>query len=493
MTRCLELLHMDLFDPSAVWSYGGKLYPLVIVDDYSRTYHSREFDNEVKFGEFCNSNSITRNYSAPRTPQSNNMVEKNRTLQEMCRTMLIEQSLPQKFWCNAIDTSTYILNRILIRAILRKTPYELFSESLNVTFDETPPPSKTSLLVDDDLDEVKAVKITKKKNLENHIGHETLVIDEIINVKESRNHPLENVIGNLNQRTLRARLVAQGYNQQKGIDYDETYAPVARLESIRILLAHAYALDFKLFQMDVKSAFMKGLISEEVYVGQPLGFIDFEKPDHVYKLKKALYSLKQAPKSCESLELINESYILYDCVMNPFTAHQERKTRMDRGMRRGRHSTSSFSAIDQPYSSYFHDDGNESKPQSSPPTSNDTPSPQSSNPFLENMMDSPSRSSHLILLQSHPSLDITLSLSPITPLDYILETPSPSSPQSPPPPPLMGHPVYFNYHDYHGSTCLCCFHNRNLVFSLRGEMNFMFAHLEYLLTSAIASPSLPNL
>ncbi|GJY78620.1 retrovirus-related pol polyprotein from transposon TNT 1-94 [Tanacetum coccineum] len=95
----------------------------------------------------------------------------------------------------------------------------------------------------------------------------------------------------------KARLVAQGYNQQEGIDYHETYAPVARLKYIRILLAYAYALDFKLFQMDVKSAFLNGFINEELHVAQPLGFIDFEKPDHVYKFKKALYGLKQAPKA----------------------------------------------------------------------------------------------------------------------------------------------------------------------------------------------------
>nr|GEW77504.1 copia protein [Tanacetum cinerariifolium] len=95
----------------------------------------------------------------------------------------------------------------------------------------------------------------------------------------------------------KARLVAQGYNQQEGIDYDETYTPVATLEPIRILLAYACALDFKLFQMDVKSAFLNGFINEEVFIAQPSGFIDFEKPDHVYKLKKALYGLKQAPKA----------------------------------------------------------------------------------------------------------------------------------------------------------------------------------------------------
>ncbi|GKF03640.1 copia protein, partial [Tanacetum coccineum] len=95
----------------------------------------------------------------------------------------------------------------------------------------------------------------------------------------------------------KSRLVAQGYNQQEGIDYDETYVLVARLESIRILLACACALNFKLFQMDVKSTILSGFINEEVYVAQPPGFFDFKRPDHVYKLKKALYGLKQVPKA----------------------------------------------------------------------------------------------------------------------------------------------------------------------------------------------------
>ncbi|GKB92438.1 retrovirus-related pol polyprotein from transposon TNT 1-94 [Tanacetum coccineum] len=191
-------------------------------------------------------------------------------------------------------------------------------ESLNVTYDETPPPSKTSPWVDDDLDEEEAIKVSEKKNLEKDIENETLEIDEIVNINESRNHPLENNVNEaladdswivamqeeLNQfitndvwelvpqpRNMtiigtkwvfrnkldengivsqnKARLVAQGYNQQAGIDYDEL----------------------------MPYAFMNGLINEEVYVAQPSGFIDFEKPDHVYKLKKALYGLKQAPKA----------------------------------------------------------------------------------------------------------------------------------------------------------------------------------------------------
>jgi len=95
----------------------------------------------------------------------------------------------------------------------------------------------------------------------------------------------------------KARLVAHGYNQQEGIDFDETFAPVARLEAVKILLAYATHKDIKLYQMDVKSAFMNGFINEEVYVKQPPRFEDKEKPQHVYKLVKALYGLKQAPRA----------------------------------------------------------------------------------------------------------------------------------------------------------------------------------------------------
>jgi hypothetical protein len=94
----------------------------------------------------------------------------------------------------------------------------------------------------------------------------------------------------------KSRLVAQGYIQKEGIDYEETFAPMARLEAIRILLAFAVAKGFKLFQMDVKSAFLNGVI-EEVYVKQPPGF-ESEKYSHrVYRLKRALYGLKQAPRA----------------------------------------------------------------------------------------------------------------------------------------------------------------------------------------------------
>ncbi|GJU01580.1 retrovirus-related pol polyprotein from transposon TNT 1-94 [Tanacetum coccineum] len=270
-TRCLELVHMDLFGPSAVRSYGGNRYTLVTVDDYSRyTWtrclenkteafkefeifskmiqnklgcsivsirldHGREFDNEVQFGNYYELNGISHNFSAPRTPQSNEVVERK------SRTLLNEQSIPQQFWCNAVDTSTYIINKISIRHILGKTPYELLrgrkpnlnyfkvfgskcfilntkdyltkfdpksyegvflgysqnskayiilnkhtmkvEESLKVTFDETPPPSKTSPLEDDDLVEEEAIEVSKTRPLGNNFEDKPLENNEIINIK----------------------------------------------------------------------------------------------------------------------------------------------------------------------------------------------------------------------------------------------------------------------------------------------------------------------
>ncbi|GJY62294.1 retrovirus-related pol polyprotein from transposon TNT 1-94, partial [Tanacetum coccineum] len=259
----------------------------------------------------------------------------------------------------------YNRGNVIFRSNLRGNI--IVEESLNVTFNETPPPPKTSPLEDGDLVEEEAIEVSKTRPLGNDLEDKSLENNKIINIKESKSHPLENVIEpkNINEALKdeswviamqeelnqfvsndvwelvpnpmdmtiigtkwvfrnkldengvvsrnKARLVAQGYNQQEGIDYDETYAPVARLESIRILLAYACALDFKLFQMDVKSAFLNGFINEEVYVAQPPGFIDFAKPNHVYRLKKALYGLKQAPKAWyDRLKafLIKQDYIM---------------------------------------------------------------------------------------------------------------------------------------------------------------------------------------
>ncbi|GJR97554.1 putative ribonuclease H-like domain-containing protein [Tanacetum coccineum] len=95
----------------------------------------------------------------------------------------------------------------------------------------------------------------------------------------------------------KARLVVQGYTQEEGIDYDEVFAPVARIEAIRLFFAYASFMGFIVYQMDVKSAFLYGTIEEEVYVCQPPGFEDPQFPDKVYKVEKALYGLHQAPRA----------------------------------------------------------------------------------------------------------------------------------------------------------------------------------------------------
>ena len=172
---------MDLCGPISIQSLGRSKYILVIVDDYCkvvgpfefvhysrftwvsflkekneafkefsklckqlqiyrnspivfiRSNHGREFDQK-EFTEFCSNYGIAHNFSAPRTPQQNGVVErKNRTLEDMTRTMMCESNVPQSFWAEAVNTANYVLNRCLIRPILKRTPYELFKES-NLTF-----------------------------------------------------------------------------------------------------------------------------------------------------------------------------------------------------------------------------------------------------------------------------------------------------------------------------------------------------------------------
>ncbi|GJY59688.1 retrovirus-related pol polyprotein from transposon TNT 1-94 [Tanacetum coccineum] len=107
----------------------------------------------------------------------------------------------------------------------------------------------------------------------------------------------------------KARLVTQGYTQEEGIDYDEVFAPVARIEAIRLFLAYASFMNFIVYQMDVKTAFLYGKIEEEVYVCQPLGFEDPKFPDRVYKVEKALYGLHQAPRAWKMGFLLAKKYV----------------------------------------------------------------------------------------------------------------------------------------------------------------------------------------
>ena len=478
-SRPLELLHLDLFGPTQVASLGGMRYCFVIVDDYSRftwvyflthksetfnvfeafckmvenekksailkirSDHGGEFENSL-FENLCSLNGYFHNFSAPRTPQQNGVVErKNRTLQEMARTMIHDYSLPRSFWAEAIHTSCYIINRVTIRPMLKRTPYELYrckvpsiahfrpfgcschilksginldkfeaktdigifvgyspnskayrvwnkrtstiQESIQVKFDESNSATKPLVVSDTFAEDLENLQISDGAN-----SNEQEQVASVPNTQDvattsdglprdlrfQRDHPRELIIGDTtagirtrssfnlmcnfayisilepkdihsalddsywimamqdelsqfnrnhvwdlvpkpthqgiigtkwifrnkldedgNVVRNKARLVAQGYSQEEGIDYDETFAPVARLEAICMLLAYACFMGFKLFQMDVKSAFLNGVLSEEVYVKQPPGFEDPVHPDYVFKLNRALYGLKQAPRA----------------------------------------------------------------------------------------------------------------------------------------------------------------------------------------------------
>ncbi|GKD29091.1 retrovirus-related pol polyprotein from transposon TNT 1-94 [Tanacetum coccineum] len=265
--RCLELLHMDLFGPSAIKSYGDNLYTLVVVDDYSRytwtrflktkneafekfeilsrkiqnqlgssiiairTDHGREFDNEVQFRGYCDAQGITHNFSPLRTPQSNAVVERKNKI--LIRPILgktpyeiFRGRKPSLEYFKAFGSKCFILNTkdyltkfdpksyegIFLGYSQNSKAYVVLNkhtikveESLNVTFDENPPPTKLSPLVDDDVGEEEAIRKNTKIVNTNNEEDESIEVDEIINIKESKNHPLDQVIGNLNQRTLRSQ------------------------------------------------------------------------------------------------------------------------------------------------------------------------------------------------------------------------------------------------------------------------------------------------
>jgi hypothetical protein len=124
----------------------------------------------------------------------------------------------------------------------------------------------------------------------------------------------------------KALLVAQGYSQVDGLDFGETFAPVAHLEAIRILLAFVVSKGFKLYQMDMKSAFLNGVIQEEVSVRQPPGFESSKYLDRVYKLSKALYEFKQAPRAWYArikIFLLEHEYVMKSVDKTLFTLNHD--------------------------------------------------------------------------------------------------------------------------------------------------------------------------
>nr|GEZ42959.1 retrovirus-related Pol polyprotein from transposon TNT 1-94 [Tanacetum cinerariifolium] len=285
----LYLLHMDLCRPIRVESVNGKKYILVIVDNYSRftwvrlnvpvrrirTDNGTEFVNQT-LRDYYEEVDISHETSVARSPQQNGVAEgRNRTLIKAARTMLIYAQAPLFLWAEDVATTCFTQNRSIIRLRHGKTPYELLHSKvpdLSFFYEE--------------LNEFERLEVWKLVPRPDQII--VITLKWIYKVK------LDELGGILKNK---ARLVARGYRREEGIDFEESFSSVARLEAIRIFLVYAAHKHMVVYQMDVKTAFLNGNLRVEVYVSQPDGFVNSDNPNYVYKLKKALYGLKQAPRA----------------------------------------------------------------------------------------------------------------------------------------------------------------------------------------------------
>nr|GEU63714.1 ribonuclease H-like domain-containing protein [Tanacetum cinerariifolium] len=273
---------------------------------------------------------IKREFSVARTPQQNIVAErKNRTQIDVAKTMLADLKLPTTFWAEAINTACYVQNRVLVIKPHNKTPYELFlGRKLALSFMR---PFRCPVIILNTIDHLgkligkadegenqkKDSEDPRNEDSEALITEEPRVNQEKDSVNSTNRVNVVNAASNevnavgskwvfrkkLDEKGIvirnKERLVAQGHTQEEGIDYDEVFAPVARIEAIRLFLAYASFKHFVVYQMDVKSTFLYRKIEEDVYVCQPLGFKDPDFPNKVYKVENALYGLHQAPRACD--------------------------------------------------------------------------------------------------------------------------------------------------------------------------------------------------
>ncbi|GJZ37638.1 retrovirus-related pol polyprotein from transposon TNT 1-94 [Tanacetum coccineum] len=219
-------------------------------------------------------------------------------------------------WAEASTTACFTQNRSLLHTRYNKTPYEMIKgRKPNVQYFHV---FGSLCYPTNDRDDLGKMK--PKANIDT-LSSSSIIVEEheapqLISSSEelianepstlnSDNHSDEPVQEDVKNKTdaentiirNKSRLVAKGYRQVEGIDFEESFSPVTRLKAVRVFVAYAAHKNFTIYQMDVKTAFLNGPLKEEVFVSQPDGFVDPDFPNHVYRLKKALYGLKQAPKA----------------------------------------------------------------------------------------------------------------------------------------------------------------------------------------------------
>ncbi|GKB91946.1 retrovirus-related pol polyprotein from transposon TNT 1-94 [Tanacetum coccineum] len=336
----LYLLHMDLCGPMRVASINGKKYILVIVDDYSRftwvkflaskdeapdfiikflkmiqvrlnasirnirTDNGTEFVNQT-LRNYYESVGISHETSVAQSPQQNGVVERqNRTLLTAMASEQISSGLGLQFMTPATSSSGLVTNPIPQQpfpVVAAPRAVDLADSPMSTSIDQDAP--STSILSTQEQEHSLIISQGFKESPKTPHFHDD-PLHESLHEDSTSQGLSSNAKTDEFGRVLKnkARLVAQGFRQEEEIDFEESFTLVTRIEAIRIFVANAANKNMMIFQMVIKTAFLNGELKEEVYSSQPEGFVDKDNPSHVYKLKKALYDLKQAPCACDSVD-----------------------------------------------------------------------------------------------------------------------------------------------------------------------------------------------
>nr|GEZ68766.1 hypothetical protein [Tanacetum cinerariifolium] len=281
ISQPLFMLHMDLFGPTYVSSIMHKKYCLVVTDDFSRFTWNRVIN------ELCEEKGIKREYSVARTPQQNKVTERrNKTLIKAVRTMLADSKLPTTFWAKAVSTTCYVQNTVLVVKPRFKTPYELFKESMNYA------PVSVSTNSNDFAS--KGASFDAASESDNQERPNAKSITKTVNTAGPINTATPTYVHYPND-PLMPDLKDVGIFDD---DYDDRDDGVeADYNNLEIVILVSPIPSTKTHKDHPKEHSIKNTTEEEVYVSQPLGFMDPEFPNRVYKAEKALYGLHQAPRA----------------------------------------------------------------------------------------------------------------------------------------------------------------------------------------------------